>query len=108
MHIVENRVVITWIHDDKPSGLITGKRHLDTHGFEVDHIVRFPETEPGLGEQMCQELIQEVINKFKLHWIIVKISDNYKPKSLSAMAKRFGFSLLRREENVEYWWKGAR
>lgn len=106
MHVVENRTVITWIHDGQPGGLITG-RTIETYGFEVDHIVRFPNTEPGLGDQMCKELLPEVIEHFHLHWIMLKIVESEKAESLCHMAKRFGFILLRREGDVEYWWKGV-
>lgn len=105
-HVAEGRVVITWTPEGRPLGLISGLLHGSTpRGFEVDWILRFPETLPGTGGDMCAALLPAIAKHFELGWILVKIHDEYKPVWLSQMARRFGFAFQERQGAMELWRK---
>lgn len=105
IHIHENRVVMTWVVNDTPLGMITGKLHFSENGLEVDWIVRFPESSSGTGEAMCLDMLPRIIAKYRLKWIVVKIRDNYHKEWLEKMAIRFGFEPQSRDNDVAFWRK---
>jgi hypothetical protein len=104
VHIAEGRLVMTWSPEGTPLGLISGLLH-DTspRGFEVDWIVRFPESRPGAGTEMCAALLPHLAHKYRLGWVLVKVRDDYKPAWLSQMARRFGFVLHERQGATAFW-----
>lgn len=108
----DNRIVATWQPDGVPLGIITGQLHVVTvgdervPGFEVDWIIRFPESPARTGERMCLDLLPKLVAFYQLKWILVKIRDDYKPSSLAEMAQRFGFVYQGRQEpGVALWRK---
>ena len=111
MHVAE-ATVLTWQPDGMPRGLITGRFHVEQPvisarptTFEVDHIVRFPDTEPGDGARMCADLLPVLVERYRLGCVLVKIHDDYRPVALTAMARAFGFERVGREGALTIWRK---
>jgi len=105
-HIAEGRIVVTWCPEGVPLGCITGQLHATTPpGFEVDWIIRFPESLPGAGAEMCLALLPVLVERYQLRWVLVKIHDAYKPEWLTTMARRFGFVFQERQGPLALWRK---
>ena len=106
LHIVEDRIVLTWTPDGRVRGVITGHLHTSpARVFAVEHIVACPGQSPRAGLRMCLDLLPLAAQRLGLAAVLVVIHATYRARELRLLARALGFALYSETGPIQVWRK---